>query len=375
MKPAKNIPSTSHRPQPSWFRKLFLRVFWRGSPLPAAGWLLALAGLAACAPGEILNPPTPTPEAPPRIAFMSDREGNFDIFVMDLDGSNLVNLTNNPAQDGLPAWSGSAGALAFLSDRVLGQLAFYQLDGLGGEPVVMNTNPPPTAGQAFWSPNGQYVAFQGGDTGVSDIYILDLAADTTLNLSDSASLDTFGAWSADSRQVLFTSTRAGSLAIFTSGVGGGEPTRLTDPSFASTFPAWAPDGSKIAFTTDQDGDVEVYLMDADGGNITRLTEAEGFDGYPAWSPDGARIAFLSNRDGNPEIYVMNADGSGQTNLTNNPAAESTQGDFSWSPDGARILFQTDRDGDVEVYVMDADGGNPTNLSAHPATDLASIWVP
>ncbi len=65
---------------------------------------------------------------------MSDREGNFDIFMMDLDGGNLVNLTNDAAQDGLPAWSGPAGSFAFLSDRVLGQLAFYQVGDQGGEP-------------------------------------------------------------------------------------------------------------------------------------------------------------------------------------------------------------------------------------------------
>jgi TolB protein len=115
-------------------------------------------------------------------------------------------------------------------------------------------------------------------------------------------------------------------------------------------------------------------MNAQGDGKTRLTDSVGVDVYPKWSPDGTQIAFLSNRDGNVEIYVMNADGSDPRNLTNNPAQESTQGDFFWSLDGTQILFHSDRDGNSEVYLMNADGSNPVNLSNDPGTDFGSVWV-
>jgi TolB protein len=71
---------------------------------------------------------------------------------------------------------------------------------------------------------------------------------------------------------------------------------------------------------------------------------------------------------------MDVDGGNPTNLTNNPAAESVQGDFAWSPDGTQILFHSDRDNNVEVYLMDADGSNQVNLSNSPGSDYYAIWV-
>jgi Tol biopolymer transport system component len=313
-------------------------------------------------------------QGPPRIAFMSDREGNFEIFIMATDGSEVANLTNDPGADGLPGWSSQENSLAFLTSRGDQIASIYRMDdeGLGFRLLVQD--PTIIATAPIWSPDGDWVVYHSGDNVQVNIHIVDASGNEVREITAGASLNRFADWSPDGDQLMFLSNRDGQSAVYAVDLEGGEPTKLTDSQFASAMAVWSPDGEKIAFVTDRDGDVEIYSKDIDTDKTIRLTDSLGVDAYPKWSPDGSQIAFLSIRDGNPEIYVMNADGSDQKNLTNNPAQESVQGDFYWSLDGTQILFHTDRDGNPEVYLMDADGNNPVNLSNDPATDFGSVWV-
>jgi Tol biopolymer transport system component len=316
----------------------------------------------------------PSSTGPAGIAFMSDRDGNFENYLMGQDGNMLLNLTNHEAADGMPDWSEAAGAYAFISTRGSGEPVLYKMDADGSNQIALAGDLPVSAGRPLWSPTGEYIAF-GSDQGQGvDVYVVDSSGENLRNLTDRPGLDSFGGWAPSGQELLIISDRDGELAIYAVSLDDGESRLLTDPGTPSAAPAWSPDGTMIAFVSVANDDVEIFVMDRDGGNVRQLTESAGLDAFPAWSPDGEKIAFSSARDGNPEIYVMNADGSGQTNITNNPAQDSVQGDFAWSPDGTKILFHSDRDGDVEVYVMDVDGKNPTNLTNNPGMDFAAIWV-
>ena len=309
-------------------------------------------------------------KGPPRIAFMSDREGNFEVFIMAIDGSNPTNLTNDPGADGLPGWSSRGSSLAFLSSRGEQNASLYRMDDQGGGLQLLVQDPEIIAAPPIWSPDGKWVVYHSG----SNIQIVNSSSTEVREITAGTSQNRFADWSPDGDQLLFLSNRDGQSAVYVIDLEGGEPTKLTDSQFSSALPVWSPDGEKVAFVSDRDGDLEIYVMDSQGGGTTRLTDSPDVDVYPKWSPDGTQIAFLSNRDGNAEIYVMNADGSDQRNLTNNPAQESAQGDFFWSFDGTQILFHSDRDGNSEVYLMNADGSNPVNLSNDPGTDFGSVWV-
>jgi Tol biopolymer transport system component len=333
-------------------------------------WILIVTGLLMGCQAA-----TSPVEPPLRITFVSNRDGNAEIYIMDHDGSHLTNLTHNDSgNDALPTWSHAANAFAFVTKADKGGFTIRRMNIDGSDQVILSQKPPLIPIPLVWNSTGEWLAF--GSEAAADVYVISATGDTVRNLSNFAGRDDFQSWSPDGQSLLFTSSREGNLAIYRVGVEGGEPTRLTELGGNSSRPAWSPDGRKIAFMADYDGgDVEIYVMGADGGNVVQLTDSRGFDGYPAWSPDGVKIAFSSLRDGDNEIYVMNVDGSEQSNLTRNPdSQEAIRGDFAWSPDGRKILYHSDKTGNADVYVMDAAGGNQTNLTRNPAMDFSAIWV-
>ena len=265
-----------------------------------------------------------------RIVFHSDRDGNFEIYVMGADGSNPINLTNHPAVDKFPAWSPDGEKIAWQSDRDPGgDHEIYVMDADGSNPINLTNDARYDAAPA-WSPDGEKIAWHGG----GEIYVMD----------------------ADGRN----------------------PINLTNHPGNDAYAYWSPDGEKIVWGSNRDPEMDwsTYVMNADGSNPIRLIHGPAWG--PAWSPDGEKILFHSTRKvGNLEIYVVGADGSDwkevdaiPIRLTNNDAPDYIQ---DWSPDGEKIIWRSDRDGNAEIYVMDADGSNPINLTNNPALDNAPDW--
>ena len=266
---------------------------------------------------------------PPGILFVSDRDGDDEVYVMKSDGSEQIPLTVNTWLDGSPAWSCGGSRIA------------YTVVGLGGEEDIM-------------------------------IMKSDTSDKTSLTLNPTVR-DTDPAWSPDDSRIAFVSYRDGNAEIYVTKMDGSDPINLTNNPADDWDPTWSPDGSMIAFTSDRDGNPEIYVMNScDGKNLRRLTENETIDDQPAWWQDATsdRIAFVSYRDGNAEIYLMDSDGSHPVNLTNNLAEDKHP---TWSPDGSQIAFTSNRDGDREIFVMGADGSNPTNLTDNSVDDWAPHW--
>src|SRR2546429_307217 len=179
---------------------------------------------------------------PPALAFTTNRDGNDEIYVVDAAGTDVLDLTNNPANEDWPSWSPDGSKIAFHSDRD-GNFDVYVMNADGTGPVTL-TNTPAEEAWPAWSPDGSKIAFTTDRDGNFEVYLMN--ADGT-GLVD-----------------------------------------LTNSGANEAFPAWSPDGSQIAFGSDRDGNDDVYVMNADGTGVLNLTHNPAFDGYTvAWRPTGA----------------------------------------------------------------------------------------
>ncbi len=313
---------------------------------------------------------------PVRIAFMSNRDGNWEIYIMDRDGNNQLNLTNSPARDGIPIHASGQDSLVFASDQD-GPLLDVFLISLDGSNIANITQTPNSNEIPItWSPDGDRVVFAGDQSGASEIYLIETSGAEQLNLTEREAAQSFDDWSASADQFILTSASDAMPSLLITDLAGSTHQALTDGSYPAAGGQWSPDGQQITYMAigPESTTIDIFVADVAGGEAVNITQSPSNDRFPRWSPDGSKIAFVSDRDGNSEIYVVDADGSNPTNLTNSLADESVQGDFSWSPDGTQILFHTNRDNNVEVYVMDADGSNQVNVSNSPGDDYFAVWV-
>jgi TolB protein len=278
------------------------------------------------APTATPPPPTPTPwGGAGSVLYQTDRDGNWEIYLLDLQSWLEYNLTQHPAEDRNPALS----------------------------------------------PDGTRVALESHRDGNWEIYLLDLATDDVTRLTNELAFDGAPSWSPDGSRIAFESYRNGNWEVYVLDLDTLQPTRLTEDPAGDYAPAWSPDGEQIAFTSWRDGDKEIYVMGVDGSRQRNLTNSPGDDEYPAWSPTGDRLAFVSSRDGYAtEIYVMERDGDQQTRLTHNDVNDRSP---AWSPDGEEITCASYNKGEFfEVYHEYRSGHydlNTVNLQDGEATGL------
>jgi len=273
---------------------------------------------------------------PDRITFTSDlNDDQYDIYIMDADGTNVERLTTSPVVENTCSWSPDGRRVIYDSLSINDGILVMNDDGSWTVRLIANEQ---TVAHVYpaWSPDGSKIVF------------------VTITNLDQAN----ESWD-----------------IFVTDVDGGNMTQLTNTSLGDTVwvPAWSPDGTKIVYDFTPKGQAgDIYLMNADGSNPQCLTTDEANDSCPSFSPNGTQILFGSDRDGDTEIYVMNADGTDVRQLTSNKAEDWEP---SWSPDGNRIVFESDKDGDWEVYVMNADGSGVLQLTDNSAEDGEASWAP
>ncbi len=299
-----------------------------------------------------------------KIIFVTSRDGNSEIYSVDYDGSNTVNLTGDSHKDWLPSQSCLNGKIAFVSDRD-GNNEIYTMTMTGAD-LTRLTSVSSDDITPQWSPEGERIAFVSQRDGNPEIYVMNADGTAQTRLTSNSSDDSQPSWSPDGSKILFISKRDGNNEIYMMNADGTGQVNLTQNAGDDQIPTLSPDGTTIAFVSNRDSDFDLWLMDANGGNLGKLTtDATDSVGWYAWSPDGTRIAFDSLRDGDYEIYVIDADGTNLRQLTVNTVRDVFS---SWTCDGSKIAFVSERDGNKEVYLMDPDGGNPVNLSNDPSSD-------
>ncbi len=275
------------------------------------------------------------------IAFNS----NGNIYTMNADGTDLIKLTRGSS----PSWSpdGTRIVYSFGLGRFRGDPDdIYIMDANGANRVNLTKGRHKGNSQPAWSPDGITIAFRSNRDENFEIYVMNADGKNSKNLTLHLDSDTWPTWSPDGRKIAFESLQVAEGVlnhsdIFVMDADGADRTNITqNPRAANRTPSWSPDGSKIAFVAVRNvnrvdlwnSDLDIFVMNADGTNPVRLTEDARFNWSPSWSPDGKRIAFVRAMHDDItdcDIYVMYADGTGLVNLTQTPGV----GEFhpSWKP--------------------------------------------
>ncbi len=286
-----------------------------------------------------------------KIAFISKRDGNFEIYTMNEDGTELKRLTNNKNDDLMPQWSADGTKLLYLSKK-----------GSKYELWIMHND---SSGQ--------------------------------LKLANECIMDYPPLWSPDSSKILFTSKVHGRNAIFVVNTDGSDLVRLSENELEGLAPSWSPNGTKILFLQKIKGDTVMFQINPDGTGREKMIRKAGVCSASTWSPDGRKIAYIFREQRfigtTNKLYVMNSDGNDNVNIADvSKQVEkiSFNDDLCWSPDGNNIAFTkvarvdgkiSDTGGVTYIfnygtYIVAADGNSNENQLEVTGKERANpIWSP
>lgn len=252
-----------------------------------------------------------------KISFSWNGEGNFNIYVMQPDGSAVTRLTRDAASNRYAAWSPDGSKTAFASDRAdKDHVDIYVMGADGSNPVRLTHDLGPNSFPS-WSKDGKKIVFMSKRDGHWQIYIMNADGEAQRNLSTSEANDENPSFSPDSNYVIFESDRDGAHKdqLYSMKIDGSELQRLTHDDANNVFPSFAPDSKGILFGSGRPtvpGDEnKVYVMKRDGTGRKEIAD-RGF--FARWSPRGDRIAFIAGHYPSSSIYIMNADGSAKRQL-------------------------------------------------------------
>jgi Tol biopolymer transport system component len=359
-------------------------------------------------PGPTLGPIAPVQQ----LAFASNRDGNWEIYRVNSDGTGLINLTNSSATDGYSgstgadvAWSPDGGRIAYTSDRS-GEVEIYLMTA-DGAPISRGaiTGGGGAEHDLAWSPDGSTLAFARTAPGAShdDVWTYSNVRGVSL-VNRTASPDTDEdqpTWSADGNTIALrvTTTFVPSPCfplvdcskptvvqlVATLSVSGGPLAPLDWAAEYGTVssPTWSPlqDGP-IMFVGNTDGDDDLHLAPTDGSPLFLFLDRGGRDAEPRWAPDGIRVAFTSIATGSYE--VLQVDGAGPSAGFGLVQLAANGHSPSWAPDGARVAFV--RPGLLatqwqirpisSIYTVPAGGGAETLVVSGPSSlNVRPVWRP
>ena len=288
----------------------------------------------------------PTSQPPDQIVFQSDRDGSFDIFVTNADGTGLRQVTRDPSDDLKPSRAPPArdarARIAFQSDRDGdGEISTIDGDGNGLRQLTHNLT---SDTDPAWSPDGSAIAFVGHRGGETDVFVMRPDASAQRPVTADDAIESSPPWSPDGDELVFGVTRGSGSTISRIDIRTRARSEITDGTAVDSHPSWFrfsnPNGSSadlIAFdrVPSAGGDYEVMTFNVANGALNDLTMSRSQDVTPVWSSGGGHVAFVTDRDRDRDLYVMNADGTQQTRLTSNGSDDGEPDNRGSPPEQAK----------------------------------------
>jgi len=341
------------------------------------------------------------------VAFVSDRDGPYEIYVGLISGGNLVKLTDDANFKARPCWSPDGTEIAYGRLNQSGIWDIWEVPALGGTPrrLILNALDP------AWSPDGQTLAYTNSATGAlwtSDVTgqsarriaapdtsderyaeprfspdghqvafvgkwygpygfleVADLASGKVRELAHNETLALSSAWSADGKFLYFASSRGGTMNVWKIAAAGSEPEQITAGQGDDAQLDVSADGKRIAFSTFRAnlGITQLSLETKPGEPNLKPATIDPVRSQlaPAYSPDGKHLAYFSNLKGiEPEgVWMANADGSSPVPLVQDKRFANV---FPhWTPDGSWLVYYSFASSHGEYRRISASGGAPQTL--------------
>ena len=281
-----------------------------------------------------------------QLAIVSTRTGTAQVFIMNADGSDLLQVTNMPDGACQPDWAPDGMRIAFISPCETRQdeysnskLYIINVDGTGLTELAI----PEGAFEPAWSPDGLRIAFTSALSGAYQIYLYNLPDDQITRLTEKSSEPSIPDW--------------------------------------SRYPAWSRTGTQIVYTghSQLTGALQVWVMSDAGRGNTRLVlnDVTFWDFQPTWGSDGRTIYFSETSGSQALGWLMQFD---YENRADPDAAQVTNGnyatDVSVSPDMRWLAFESTQDGlEYSIELMTSDGLERTLLTDDPALEFDPVWRP
>jgi len=290
-----------------------------------------LAKLGRMIADQIVDALTGTPGvSATELAFISDRSGTRELYVMSVDGRKQRPATRVNSLKMFPEWVPDGSAILYIAYAKAqpGLFLTSRSPLVKPGPILQSHFAGRPVYRGRFDPTGEELAVVSSVDGAAELFLV-------------------------KRQ-------------------GGQPRRLTNHPAIDITPAWSPDGRQIAFVSDRSGSPQLYIMNRDGSNLQRLTFTGSYNAAPTWSPDGRWIAYETRVRGQFDIWLI--DPSGQINFPVIQHPKSDEGP-TWSPDGRKLAFSSSRRGRYDIYVADWNGENVLRVTESAGSNIQPAWGP
>ncbi len=234
------------------------------------------------------------------VTFVSAHTGHKELYVMDIDGANVRQLTQDKTISLGPKFSNLGNQIAYTSYK----------------------------------------------SGYPDVWVIDLANSNRRKISFYPGVNSGPSFSPNGSNIALTLSKDGNTELYTIAASGGSPERLTRSRGTEASPTWSPDSSTIAFVSDDRGTPQLFTISAAAGSTPqRINTSASYTTEPDWSPDGSKIAYSIQAAGQNQIAFTTLSNGQQTILTTGGTNETP----SWARSSRHLVFA--RSG--KLYLLDS----------------------
>ena len=322
------------------------------------------------------------------VLFISRRISNsadWEMFLMNTDGTNQRPLSNNLVRCAPPVLSQSGAKVAFTTYDNNFYYNLYIID-IDGQNQKLLSRGKQFCGSPAWSPDDSRIAFVKNDNSVGgtyDIYTIKVDGSNEIKLTNQNN-NFSPQYFPDNNSIIFSSSKDTWSGIYKMKNDGSNKQLLTPQNKSFGDPKISPGGNMISITSNDWNGSQIFVMNYDGSNLKQLTftvSSKYFDtGFPrdgncnpVWSPNGDKLAYVSYENGSPDIFIINSNGTGNKRLTDTPLRDENP---CWTKDGNHILFSSNRNlnASSEIYIMRTEGQLQTPLTNYIADDIYPTFI-